>query len=443
MSSVDPVGSSVYTKSIPVSADIDLLFVIDNSASTRDKQTIFANNFPNFVAALDRFPTGRPNVHIGVVTSSVDIGVDGFGGQCHPASGQSGVLQNASRDPLFTCTPPATDKYLADVARPDGGRATNYSGTLADALSCISHVDDSGCGFEAPLEAMKRALDGTHPENAGFLRSGAFLAIVILTDEDDCSATPALFTQPAELVGDRDLRCVQPAYQCDMPISPTSPGSYTNCTVRHDGFLHDPGDYAQFLSAVKDPSRIAVAVIGGDPTTTIEIGPLTAPFSQPLALKPTCTATINGNFAIGRPAVRLDEFLGNFGDRGLFRTVCQADYSQALDDIGALLFRAVSPCLEGELDTSDTDIASPGLQPDCQVSDVQDPDTGAPIEVLIPRCPMLAEDRPDLGEAPACWWVQSNPAACSTQTHLELHVERAAPPAPNTTVRVSCVVAGA
>src|SRR5579859_1265080 len=65
-------------KAIPTSADIDILFVVDNSASTLDKQTIFASNFPKFVQALDNFPTGRPNLHIGVINTTIDIGVSGF-----------------------------------------------------------------------------------------------------------------------------------------------------------------------------------------------------------------------------------------------------------------------------------------------------------------------------------------------------------------------------
>jgi hypothetical protein len=122
----------------------------------------------------------------------------------------------------------------------------------------------------------------------------------------------------------------------------------------------------------------------------------------------------------------------------LFRTVCQDDYSQVVADIGTLLFNAISPCLEGELDTRDTDAGNPGLQPDCAVSELRDPDTDAQIETLIPRCRMLADDRPDLAGARVCWWVKSAPAACSTETHLELHVERSAVPASNTVVRVSC-----
>ena len=39
---VDPDEEGEVQKDIPVSADLDLLFVIDNSASTTDKQTVFA-----------------------------------------------------------------------------------------------------------------------------------------------------------------------------------------------------------------------------------------------------------------------------------------------------------------------------------------------------------------------------------------------------------------
>jgi hypothetical protein len=193
---------------------------------------------------------------------------------------------------------------------------------------------------------------------------------------------------------------------------------------------------------LKGPSRVAVAVIAGDPTTSIRTGVLAPPFPPTLSVLPSCDATIEGQPAIARPALRLASFLGNFGDRGLFRTVCQADYSQALDDIGALLFRAISPCLEGKLDTDDTDLDMPGLQPECTVSELQDPYSDTQIEALIPRCAMVAEDQPAPGDGSACWWVKSNAARCSTETHLELNVQRAASPPPNTTVRVSCAIAG-
>src|SRR5439155_18055033 len=127
-----PGPQGVIIKQIPVSADLDVLFVIDNSASTTDKQTVFAQNFPRFVQALDAFPSGRPNLHLGVVSTTVDIGVDGFGTACRPVSGANGALESTPRVP--GCSPP-TGAYISDVKQPDGSRRTNYTGTLDAALS--------------------------------------------------------------------------------------------------------------------------------------------------------------------------------------------------------------------------------------------------------------------------------------------------------------------
>ena len=50
----------------------------------------------------------------------------------------------------------------------------------------------TGCGFEHQLASVDRALgaDGNGPpnSNANFLRPEAYLGIVLLTNEDDCSA---------------------------------------------------------------------------------------------------------------------------------------------------------------------------------------------------------------------------------------------------------------
>jgi hypothetical protein len=64
---------------------------------------------------------------------------------------------------------------------------------LAQAFSQLASVGTNGCGIEQHLEATKRALDG-NPLNAGFVRDSAFLAVIVIADEDDCSlASSALF----------------------------------------------------------------------------------------------------------------------------------------------------------------------------------------------------------------------------------------------------------
>jgi hypothetical protein len=438
VSGIVPEQIGEVTKDIPVTTEIDLLFVIDDSGSTKDKQTVFAANFPRFVQALDAFPEGRPNLHIGVVSTTVDLGVANIGGCPHPAPEDDGLLHN---QPSGACAAPA-DRYIVDVADPAGGRRTNYTGTLEGALSCVAQIGSDGCGFEAPLEAMKRALDGSRPENAGFLRKNAFLVVVFLVDEDDASIGDPAFFAGAPPTSDFGAQPLQ-AYQCDQPISPTSAGSYTNCRPRTDSLLTAPGRYHELLSTIVPPGRTIVATIGGDPKPSIDVGPLTigGRVVQQLALMPSCAATINGNPAIGRPALRLADFTSRFGDHGLFRTVCQPDYSQALADIGGLIATSVSPCLEGDLVTDDLDADEPGAQLECNVSDVTfDPE---PAEALIPRCAMLDADHPDPAGARPCWWTQRDPAACgATATQLELHIERTAPPAPGTSVRARCATRG-
>lgn len=440
ISEVVPSQGGAITKRIPVEANLDVLFVIDDSGSTTDKQAVFAANFPRFVEALDAFPGGRPNLHVGVVSSSVSIGRAGFGAAC--AQAPDGALQATPRVP--GCAPP-TGSFLVDVAA-GGARTTNYAGGLDDALSCIAQLGATGCGFEAPLEAMRRALDDGHPDNAGFVRPGASLGVIFLTDEDDCSvADPALFDLDlgSDAANQSDFRC-QPmqAYECDTPISATGPGTYTNCKPRTGGFLEDVARYEAFLTDLKDRSQLVVAAIAGDPSSTITTGAITQPIQQALALEPSCQATINGNLAIGRPAIRLADLVDRFGSHGLLRTVCQPDYAGVLADIGALLFDAISPCLDGPVELGDRDPAAPGLQLECNVSDVQGAGTAAQTEQPLPACPMLDDATPDPAGPRPCWWIAVDRAACpATETGAVLHVERATAPAAGTTVDVACTSA--
>lgn len=432
---VDPDPTGAVVKDIPVSTDIDLLFVIDNSNSTQDKQDAFIASFKQFTDALERFPTGLPNIHMGVISTTID----GTSALCPPTGKDDGRLHVK---PAGACTAP-TGNFISDIADPaTGARIKNYPNgptALADTFGCIANLGTGGCGFESPLEAMKRALDGKHPENAGFLRKNAFLAVIVLADEDDCSAADTrLLSEPN--APPEDLRCAVEGYRCDQPFSTTNPGTYTNCTVRRDSLLQDPAKYRDFLASVKGPSQIAIAVIGGAPNATIKVGNLTIGTTMlSHAVQPACTTTISGHEAIGRPGNRLADFVDKFGDRGLFGNVCAADYGTVLTDIGNLLFKSVSPCLEGDLDTTDADPNNPGLQPDCTVSDFQEAGTEQETEQQIPRCTMSAPDTLAPGGTRPCWWVANSPASCATtETHLELRIERSSTAPAGTVTRVQC-----
>ena len=214
---------------------------------------------------------------------------------------------------------------------------------------------------------------------------------------------------------------------------------------------------------MKDPAQIVVAAVAGPPpnfmtndtppqsaasvngnptATDIVTGALVlGGNTQQLALEPSCEATINGNPSYGRPGVRLADFITSFGDRGRDYTVCQPDYSAALTDIGATLFNAISPCLEGPIDPHDTDPNNPGIQLQCTVSDAVAVGTPDEVETAAPGVPHDRRDDADPNGVTPCWWVDMNTTTCpAPDTGYELDIFRTQPPAINTTVIAECVV---
>jgi len=403
-----------------LTSNIDLLVVMQNSHSMGDKQSVFAANFPKLVQAFDAFPTGRPNLHVGIVTTTIDIGVDTFGPGCpSPDPNEDGLLQNTPR--ITGCSPP-TGRFIIDVANGASGRSTNYTGTLDAAFSCVGQVGATGCGFEAPLEAMKRALDGSRPENAGFLRDDAYLVVVFLGDDDDCSADPALFELSDTDAGYGDFRCTAQAYDCDRPISTTVAGTYRDCQMRvgSRAYLHDPIDYVHFLETIKPPGQVLVATIVGPPSTTLETLMLQAPAE--VVFEPSCLATINGNPSGAAAGTRLGAFAEDVGPgRGQRFSICQSDFASSLTAIGDFVRTASTGCVLGPLPTGTAA---------CVVED----DT-----TQLPACTLTSTNTVDPSSQLPCWYMTAEPVACATtETQLQVHVERATPPPAGTLTHFHC-----
>ena len=422
--------------------DLDVLFVIDNSDSMGEEQASLATNFPTFMDALAKIEGGLPNVHIGVVSS--DLGIAPFtGDNCNNSGGDNGVLQNKPRG---ACQAPMNGaRFISDVASSDGTtRVRNYAGALPDVFSCIAKLGTSGCGYERHLESMHRALDPGTVENAGFLRPGAYLAVIVIGDEDDCSAAvPQSFYDTAAALDDADpaksplgkvlWRCTGFGVLCDGAKIGRGPATYQSCVADGapedlNGLLYHPQFFVDGLRSLKsDPNLLFTAVIAG-PTTPFAIGPKDG-VDQ---LLNSCPASSAGNAA---PAVRLKYFTDQFGPHGKFVSICDANLAPALNSIAqALRAIIVTSCLAGAIDLTDADPAEPGLQPQCAVADVT---SGA--ESVIPRCAMTDASTPVTTTLP-CWWVDTDQAACGgTQTHLKLHVERGgAEVPPNTSTTVRC-----
>jgi hypothetical protein len=331
---------------------VDMLFLIDNSSSVRLMQDNLNRNFPTFMNRL-MDPPGLPDLRIAVATSDMGAGDESIS-LCRSTGGDNGIFQYTPRG---SCTSSGLAPGATWIA--DDGTTKNFTGNLADVFTCISAVGESGCGFEQELAAVSRALgaDGrpAPAENQGFLRDDAFLFIVILTDEDDCSVPPGsgLFdtlssTKLASPLGPAtNFRCNEFGHLCNGKKPPClAPNGDVNATVPLDGCVSAEGagmltpvaTIVSQLRALKPfpDQQIVVSAIAGPPTpyTVGWKNPSTSDTGPWPVIQHSCIAT-DGSLA--DPAVRIAQWVTSFGPNGLFMTVCSDNFGPSLDRMAMLL----------------------------------------------------------------------------------------------------------
>ncbi|HTJ42377.1 MAG TPA: vWA domain-containing protein [Kofleriaceae bacterium] len=428
---IDGGTRSVVTE-IPLALDrnLDLLFVIDNSGSMKEEQQNLVANFPKLVNVLSSIPGGLPDVHIGVVSSNLGVGNWAFQ-QC-PVGGDAGhLLQGPDGTHCASLDPNA--KFISDVASGQT-RTKNYTGALEDTFSCMAQLGTSGCGLESHLESMKVALDPATTFNAGFLRPEAYLGVVFVGDEDDCSASDVSVFDPSDTTkGGINFRCTEYGVTCDGdqdPLHMQTEGDRTNCAPREDStYLYHVDRYIGFLRGLKtDPSHVVVADIGG-PSKPVSIGPDTYENMPTVpALQASCQST--GGYAF--PAVRRAAVVNAFGVRGSTSSICNPDLSDAMTVIAQQMKSALGdPCITGTVD--DVDPSTPGLQADCEVTQIAGT-TETPLAQCLPDGPGAHSNTP-------CWYLDVDALQCaSTPDHLKLVFDYTGttPPA-NARLRLSCV----
>ncbi len=414
-------------KDIPVeiNRNIDILLVMDTSSSMATEQATIARNLRRFVAVLENLGGGVPNFHLGVISSDLGAGAYGISG-C-TGDGGGGALQSTPR--VAGCSPP-NGAFISDVALRDGTRDRNFGGDLADTLSCIAELGAGGCDRPQPLEAMRRALDGSNPANDGFLREDAFLMVVFITDSDDCSATDTSLFDPgnASLGPSSEFRCFEHGVVC-APDAPRTPGAKSECVPRPTpALLRDVDEYVRFLKGrTSDPAMILVSTISGGPGPVI----VSASNGAGFTLDDAC-GSADGE---ATPSVRLSYFLEQFPQRNVATSVCAEDYSDALSELATLQATILGvPCIEGSLDI---DPVTAGIQYDCVVSDVRRDGDQLVEEIILDECP---PDGPVAGDFP-CWWIEHDPRVCpDTETGTILRVERSsATVPPNTYTQLRCL----
>ncbi len=451
ISEVTPQQGRVEYKEIPVTLNrnVDILFVVDDSPSMRDKQTNIRNNFPKFIEVLGTIQGGLPDVHIGVVSSDMGtkgtqdsaagpaIGQIGQGG-CS-GTGKNGTLQVGQAGGAIQ----NGALFLSDIKQTDGSRLKNYTGDLAAVFGQMATIGDGGCGFEQQLFAMRKALDA-NPANASFIRPDAFLAVIFLTDEDDCSfAKSTLLGPESPALGPlQSWRCNRFGHTCAVggrnEAEMNTVGTKGQCGPNESSqFLEKVASFVEFMKNVKDdPNKVIVAgIMGNVEPYGVELRAPPGGGSPQVAVAHSCSYMGAQNVEVADPAVRIKFFLDQFPNRSTFTTICQQDLRDGLQLIAQLLKAVIGdPCIGGLL--ADVDPNTPGDQYDCSVSDVTNARTPMQQEKILPAC---RETSPGVYNNMPCWRIATDQMNCTKAPHHVLKIERSEAPPPQTIVFANCV----
>ena len=205
----DGGGDPEFTDAAPPQPceKMDILFVIDDSGSMAEEQDNLATNFPDFIQVIHDYQisTGEYlDYHVAATTTGRDLEYNVATGLPPPYDvipmnepGDDGELLMGS-----DCGMPRRWLERTD------GTATEIGGIF----SCVTELGTGGPSVEMPFYTTQLAFTTQATTNAGFLREDALLAMVILTDEDDCSRTDNNFSIPSD-------DCTNPEWPENIPIA--------------------------------------------------------------------------------------------------------------------------------------------------------------------------------------------------------------------------------
>ncbi|HEY3496627.1 MAG TPA: hypothetical protein VGK73_18135 [Polyangiaceae bacterium] len=290
---VTPSTTNIYVNNLPTRAvdKIDLLFMIDNSRSMSDKQKTLADAVPKLLQRLvtpncvgsegepngsvadadGHCAAGKPefrairDIHIGVISSS--LGNHG-GERCTPAAGDvAALLTPDDRAELLPTANPAVrgaldswngSGFLAwdpGQNKNDPPGESNLTQLVDDFSRQVTAAGDKGCGFESSLEAWYRFLVDPEPpvsissdaekhairgpinetvlaQRKAFLRPDSLLAVVMLSDENDCSINDDDGVQGGLITG---INNVMPRASAACAQNPNDPCCHTCALPAPDG----------------------------------------------------------------------------------------------------------------------------------------------------------------------------------------------------------------
>ncbi|HEX2871695.1 MAG TPA: hypothetical protein VHP33_10570 [Polyangiaceae bacterium] len=226
---------------------LDLLLMVDNSLDMAEKQRLLKDAV-SWMLGADGPPLSADDVHVGVVTSSLgSFGAQGAKDVCVTAQDNDHAhLLGSLRPGLETFQ---NSGFLAWAPDVEADRDT----ALAQLAPMLDAVGEQGCGYEASLEAWYRFLVDPEPpgtvavpfgssqaivqdidatvlaQRAAFLRPDSVLAIVVLSDENDCSVVSEgygwLVTRAAPMYRGTSACQENPNDKCCQSCAETTPNA--------------------------------------------------------------------------------------------------------------------------------------------------------------------------------------------------------------------------
>ena len=287
---------------------LDILFVIDNSNSMREEQEGVARELTGFIDELKKGGGVPSEFNIGVVTTSVYL--NGRLGQ------QTFLLNYGKQAGKLRPVPVALADGGTDFDDPMGERVlTGTDPELITKFTKLVRQGTTGSGQETPFEAVRLALLSelaTTPQvmggNQGFLRDGARLLVVVLTDEDDCSEK---IRPPLVSVGDNGA--VADCTDREMELTPVS--EYHR--MFHDDLKNSDGSQKEVIwtaiAPVSTVNKAAMAFVDGAQVRNID-----------------CPTSNQGGFRHRQMAEMFDNTLENLD------SICRDSFRQTLITIAQL-----------------------------------------------------------------------------------------------------------
>lgn len=323
------VGRCAAELGLPAAVSTDILFVVDNSSSMSQEQAKVVAQLRAFLDSLANAPVEN-DFQVGVISTAVSMYSNACAGESTlvRAESEAGRLQ-LGKD-LTGENHPESERKILQFDDPD----------LLEQFGLLIAQGTAGLGQEMGLEAMRLALteplastapDATPAGNAGFLRPGSRLLVVIVTDEDDCSVTdPQALVLRASCTVENcatDADCGSAGTYC-VPLGPGTERScqLNSCETPAGRRLLEPvSSYVEFLQTLDDGT-------GASRTRDVSLAVIGPVNSQ--GEPERCESSTDEAFGIGE---RYREAVIQMGERGFIGSICSDDYGATLRQIAELV----------------------------------------------------------------------------------------------------------